>query len=518
MHNLPAHLQSRRGLSWISDVLPGLAIFIVPFFSFLSPSNLKQLPNNHLLLKIFVSLLFIFLVLFVLYYVVSIVVSKLWNKEIKNLFMLFCFGFYLQFFYLPIRLYLDSYKWHMSLVILLTIWLATIYAACKFDRVVKRLILVFAILMLANSIIPMVGYIYNGYLHERPVDQQMTVQVDKSENLNSSNHNIYYIILDGMIPVEEAKRAGILDKRPVISQIEDLGLRNIEKSLSSYNITYLTLYSIFALDYFATEDTERYANRFSYFPHGVYGKDATQVALLSYLEQAGSSLYWAGNNWADCRDNLASWTCIRNNEYRKALSGLSNFYHTTPIAPIIRGIEHADNNAMGRFLDQVESFGLPKTPFFVLIHHFSPHPPYKFKETCEELSVDQIDTRKGYRDNYHCALTMVDKFMKKINILDPGAIVVFQGDHGFCLEACEDQYQFDVPETVIARGRIFNAIKAPNSCFEKYGEPKTTVNTMRFVLNCAYGFEFPFRKDSHYIGFDEHTPETFGKVFERKVY
>ena len=247
MNSLPAHRQSVIGLRWISDVLPGLAIFFVPFFSFLSPSNLKQLPNYHLVLKIFLSLLFILLVLFVLYYIVSIVVSKLWGKEIKNLFILFCFGFYLLFFYLPIRSYLDSYmdsyKWSVSLVILLTIWLATIYAACKFDRVVKRFILVFAILMLTNSIIPMVGYFYNGYLHERPVDQQMAIQFDKSEKLNSSNHNIYYIILDGMMSFEEAKQAGILDKRPVnsvISQIEDLGLRYIEKSLSSYNITYLT--------------------------------------------------------------------------------------------------------------------------------------------------------------------------------------------------------------------------------------------------------------------------------------
>ena len=348
MDNLPAHRQSVRSLSWISDVLPGLAIFFVPFFSFLSPSNLKQLPNYHLVLKIFVSLLFILLVLFVLYYVVSIVVSKLWNKEIKNLFILFCFGFYLLFFYLPIRSYLDSYnvlnqmdsyKWLMSLVILLTIWLATIYAACKFDRVVKRFILVFAILMLTNSIIPMVGYFYNEYLHERPVDQQMAVQFDKSENLNSSNHNIYYIILDGMTSLEEAKRGGILDKRPVssvISNIEDLGLRYIKKSMSSYNITYLTLYSIFALDYFATEDTERYASRFSYFPYGVYGRDATQVPLLSYLEQANSSLYWAGNDWADCQNNLANWTCIQNDEFRKTLSGLPNFYSTTPMGTIIR--------------------------------------------------------------------------------------------------------------------------------------------------------------------------------------
>jgi hypothetical protein len=107
--------------------------------------------------------------------------------------------------------------------------------------------------------------------------------------------------------------------------------------------------------------------------------------------------------------------------------------------------------------------------------------------------------------------------MKKINILDPDAIVMFQGDHGINEKESGIMHKTD-PEIVRTRGRIFNAIKAPNSCFEKYGEPKTNVNTVRFVLNCAYGFELPFRKDIHYIGFYENLPEMFGKVFERKIY
>jgi hypothetical protein len=76
---------------------------------------------------------------------------------------------------------------------------------------------------------------------------------------------------------------------------------------------------------------------------------------------------------------------------------------------------------------------------------------------------------------------------------------------------------YEDPEFLIARGKIFNAIKAPNSCFEKYGEPKTNVNTVRFVLNCAYGFELSFRKDIHYRGFYE-SDSRFGTVIEQQIY
>jgi len=47
------------------------------------------------------------------------------------------------------------------------------------------------------------------------------------------------------------------------------------------------------------------------------------------------------------------------------------------------------------------------------------------------------------------------------------------------------------------------AIKAPISCFEKYGTPHTTVNTIRFIINCAYNLNLNYEKNVHYEGFYE---------------
>ena len=101
--------------------------------------------------------------------------------------------------------------------------------------------------------------------------------------------------------------------------------------------------------------------------------------------------------------------------------------------------------------------------------------------------------------------------MEKINNIDPEAIVVFQGDHG--VDALDDlDLELTNEENYQMRGKIFNAIKAPEICFKKYGLPKTNVNTVRFTLNCAYGFKLPYRKNSHY----EKTND--GKVVEKYIY
>ena len=102
--------------------------------------------------------------------------------------------------------------------------------------------------------------------------------------------------------------------------------------------------------------------------------------------------------------------------------------------------------------------------------------------------------------------------MEKINNIDPEAIVVFQAAHGWNtldLELTEK-------EKYLFAGSIFNAIKAPEICFEKYGLPKTNVNTIRFALNCAYGFKLPYRKNIHYDIDYEH--KNHGIVVERKLY
>ena len=110
--------------------------------------------------------------------------------------------------------------------------------------------------------------------------------------------------------------------------------------------------------------------------------------------------------------------------------------------------------------------------------------------------------------------------MAKINNADPEAIVVFQSDHGSLVW---NDLELTEKEKYLFAGSVFNAIKAPEICFEKYGLPKTTVNTIRFALNCAYGFKLPYRKNIHYESYDPLGPDgktnpNFGTVVEKYIY
>ena len=162
-------------------------------------------------------------------------------------------------------------------------------------------------------------------------------------------------------------------------------------------------------------------------------------------------------------------------------------------------------------MNNVKRKGLPKKPFFAFIHQLSPHPPFTFTKTCGFAEVEKKGgkgSEGGYRDSYYCALKKIEEFMKIINKLDPEAIVVIQADHG---------WTFNEKITSTQGGKIFNAVKAPDSCFDKYGEPKTNVNSIRFVLNCAYGFDMPYREDIHYRGSQYELSEK-GTVVEEPVY
>jgi hypothetical protein len=518
MNNISMPFQNNKNRNWFNEILQGLVVFLVPFFSFLAPVNLKQV-SSHLVLQIGVSLLFIFVILVAINYGTSIVISKWWEKKTNGLFCLYCFGFYLLFLYLPVRNFIGNFFFgqnsiipasgYLAVALLLLFWLTAIYMAYKYSQFVVRLILIYSILMLTTSIVPMLGYFYEESMREKHAPQLEAYQILKNENHNPLNPNIYYIIMDAMLPVESARQMAIIDETQVVPQIEKLGLRYIKESLSSYNGTRLTLTSIFLADYHYREDSERYTSQSTLFPTRLYGI-SPDVPLLAYLNQASSSLYWVDNYLAHCVGSL-NYKCIYSDEFKEVVSSLLLFYEATPLGGLFRKIGGQSNqDAIGRFLNHILEKGLPKTPFFAFVHHLSPHKPHSFTKTCGLAKVQKKGSEGGYSDSYYCALLKIKKFMEVINILDPDAIVVFQADHGW---AENDEGRIDMTRG----GKIFNAVKAPSSCFEKYGEPKTNVNSIRFVLNCAYGFEMPFRKEIHYQGFHEKHPR-YGTVVERPVY
>jgi hypothetical protein len=507
-----------------STVVIGFLIFFIPFFTFLSPGNLKQLSGTDLL-EILLSLIVILFVILISSFSLELLIKRFLKKKII-LFPFLCLAFYLNFLYRPFfesvleltsnfeqPIILFGFSIYYYLFIFFELCcLCIIVLAAKFNIFSLRMILIFSILVLVNAFIPLAGYISKN-MGETPI---ISYEIESSyfdQDEILTKRNVYYIILDGMMSIESGAQVNITNKQEVLGNLSNTGLKYIDKSISSYSGTYLTLASIILADYPHRPISSKYVDNSHFFPRMMHTQQ-TELPLISYLTKANSSFYWSGNSLWSCNYSR-KWSCI--NSFSELVSrNLFKFYLSTPFIDIFRRIfKTYHHNSIDKFLEYIDKNGTPKTPFFAFIHHYSPHSPYHVTNECEPTdSLKYFDQDfEGYKASYQCTLKKVKMFMEKINIIDPEAIVVFQGDHGWNLSDIEmtekEAYKF--------KGKIFNAIKAPEICFDKYGLPKTNVNTIRFTLNCAYGFKLPYRENTHYQSFYEESP-FYGTVIARKIY
>lgn len=500
-----------------STIIIGLLIFFVPFFTYLSPENLRQLSKFDIL-EILLSLIIILIVIFISSFSLEVIVKRLFKKKII-LFPLLCFAFYLNFLYTPYSEALQEYLYPMigylpelpSLALFELFCLIIVALGVKFYAFSSRLILIFSSIMLISAFIPLVGAL-TEYIGK---DSTISFEIESTtldQDAVLKKRNIYYVILDGMMDIENAEEIKIADKKDVLANLSSDGLKYIDKSISSYSVTPLSLASIMLVDYHQRPDSREFFDISYFFPNMMI-RFPTEVPLISYLKTAGSSFYWSGNSWAGC--NYKKWACI---ESKNDISPRSSFkfYLSTPLPKIYDKFftDTLSIFSIDKFLQYIDNNGVLKAPFFAFIHHTSPHYPYIVNDECEPANYLKRHY-EGYQASYLCALKTVQIFMEKINSTDPDAIVIFQSDHGWnkldLKLTKKEKYQF--------RGRIFNAIKAPEICFDKFGLPKTNVNTIRFALNCAYGFKLPYREEVHYESYYlEDSPDEFGTVVERKIY
>ena len=139
----------------------GLLIFFVPFFTYLSPENLRQLSKSNVL-EILLSLIIILIVIFISSFSVEMLMKRFFKKKII-LFPLLCFAFYLNFLYMPSLESVQEFlypKFGGTVFIFFELCcLAIIVFGAKFNVFSIRMILIFSIFMLINAFIPLVSYL-----------------------------------------------------------------------------------------------------------------------------------------------------------------------------------------------------------------------------------------------------------------------------------------------------------------------------------------------------------------------
>jgi len=531
----------------VKGLLIGIGISLVPYINFLSEVNLKQLAAEQITF-IVLSLIPITLTLFFLSWAVSRLTNRWLTLSAYTLFPLLSVGFYLQFHY--------EFTWWrlaplvddplirlVTLSILSGIWLAITLLGIGYKHLVKRSLAIFVTLMLFISIGPALETLRTHLFSLHDVQSDSNSFGDffdeprhfsstlSSVQINATSHaypNVYFVIVDGMLSLESAQHLNIVDQDEVLARLRELGVRYIKQTYSSYDYTYLTLSSILSLTYH-TKQHNPYRNQSQFFPF-VMREEAKsisgrpRIALLYFLENLGIDFVWLGNSWGKCIPST-KWSCVGMDKvetglldglYYDFLLLIDPFYRQSIIGRFISIAlrERRDvDRSLVKFMEAFESITSDGEPRFFLIHHFAPHDPFTKTRNCEDITNQSQDSDpfEGYRDNYLCTLQEIQQFLSMTSSIDPESIVVIQADHGWVVSNPKDESR-----TANRSSSVFNAIRAPDRCFADYGSPRSTVNSIRFVMNCAYGFRLPVEEIAHYTSFPAQDAR-FGEVREVKV-
>ena len=303
--------------------------------------------------------------------------------------------------------------------------------------------------------------------------------------------------MDEMLGLKLAEKVNIINYLEVKASLQQANLTYIDKTYSSYNSTHLTLATIMGIDLPITEHSVKYKNESNFFPLMMY-QDKKSVPLPALIKMLGSEFIWVGNKSMSCLEwENQPWNCIYSNKVRNLKHLVRTFYSTTPLERIVFNLlsEGSERN-LKYYLEYSQKNKKIDSSKFVFIHQMSPHEPHNVNETCQPENYSEV--YEGYKSSYRCVLQEVMDLMNYIAVEDPEAIVIIQGDHGWITIP----KKLTTPKNkLLFHANIFNAIKAPEACFEKFGEPQSTVNTIRFILNCAYGFNLPYLPLVHYEAF-----------------
>lgn len=356
---------------------------------------------------------------------------------------------------------------------------------------------------------------------EAPVP--VVLQSDHSRHIN-----IYYVIMDGLTSERILKHQFDVDVSSYIKNLSgELSYYIASDARSNYNVTHLTLASIFYQAYPVDEKSGPYQNRSLFFPEMLSNPE--KLSLLSNLDRLGYRFTHIGNSWGPCNPS-AKVRCI--NEYGTQTSFLVELLNNYSVQVFFKGsllannlklqtpeIERPksinDNDAVQTaitFIKEHPKVISAKGNFF-FIHHMNPHPPAR-SENCELLDGGNYidEDLPGYRSSAICAFRRIEELARLISLVDPTAIVVFQGDHGAGVG-----YDFDFPFDQLSvdhldeRFSIFNALKLPPDCETGLNNSLGNVETINLVLGCV-GNNLPNSSQPRsYAGFYETRPE-FGRV------
>ena len=505
----------------LKEFFSGFVVFLIPVVAFFKPHNLRELATfeTHIIVE---SLFIVMFLLIIASIFLHFTITKIFKIQPRSIFVLCCFGFCVLFLFAPFHNFLTVAIFHQgkavyfSVLLLFLIWLSIFASSLffhKFNLFFCRCLIIFASINILLAL-----FSYPKYLNEIwnsksiKIENQDVKNIIKFEEINSikesklNGQNIYYIIMDSMMSLELAAKINIINEIQSKNELQQLDLTYVDQSYSSYNQSFLTIASIMEIDYPTTEITPPWTNKKSFFPMMMY-QNKKSILLPNLINKLGSKFTWVGNVHRPCLEwEDQSWNCTYPDFVKKLRVLIRTIYYNTPLEKFVYYVfAEGRDLRLSYYLEYMEKSKTENNSKFVFIDLMLPHVPFNVTKNCDPRAENK-NRYEGYKESYQCALKEISDFTKYISKNDPKAIIVFQGDHGFVIpEKIKTRKDKITYEELLYRASIFNAVKAPKECFKKFGKPHTSVNTVRFVLNCAHGLNLPYRETVHYRSSKDNT-------------
>lgn len=335
-----------------------------------------------------------------------------------------------------------------------------------------------------------------------------------------STRNVYYIILDGYAGPSALRTYFDYDIDPFLLQMGELGYMYGDSVRANYTTTHLTLAAILEADYILDEGSARYVDRFDFFPHSFQHPNPPSVPRNAFLN--GYEFYYVGSPLAPCvpRPGLRCLSSASRVGYWSHVA--STFMSPTGIPRLIRRVS---SDRLSQSYDAItplsEALGkliARERPFFAFVHHVSPHRPYRREDCSLQPEMDDVsnwgeeEARRQYLESIVCVNRRVRRFARRIEILDPTAIVVFQADHGTDFGVVGDLPMAQWTYAMIDESSsIFNLVRVPQQCRRWLRPDLSQINTMRLVFACLEGRPPTYVEERTFLGVYEGNPD-FGRV------
>ena len=475
----------------INLILIFLSLSLIPWIEFIN-TNLTELDfilNDNLIILLVSYFLFISLIYLVLNFFTSLEKYSLISFISISIWIFFQHSFLKSSLNIFLKNINASNAYSSELALILIVFLIYLFFfLIRKNKIYSNFFLFFLVFNLFFSTIQ---FIKQFSFQEK--DIHFVKKNDVGFTNNFKRPNIYFFILDAMMPLNEFKDYYKKDLSIFENFYDKKEYIYYKDTQNFYPDTTDTLTSLFFLDKIFIKDGNYDNNNlkpkiYRKFP-ALLNKKYNPI-LISELNKLGYEFKWIGNSFAACSKYNYKYCLSEKKEEYFDLYLLQAFLDKTPLVQIFNKLtepgivqKYLKINQRGDAIGKLKKFIIINQDYiktkstFYFIHHMHPHWPYKHDRQCNYKNFNGNTNFEGYMNSYFCVIKKITNIINIIEQLDENAMVIFQSDHSWEMSKISESKYGN-------RKQIFNLVKNNINCDRPIKKGLNNIEIANYLIGC----------------------------------